>query len=131
MSPFSLLHIFGLSSTCPQLKYHSFIICREIQLARGRNWRLKCLEQRQNSWVRICRERRLELLDRHFILNASFIRSPNKEMMMSLFTWYAGMAANCFLGSGDLVQRDNILITDQLDPNPALLFPPSCVTLEG
>ena len=52
-------------------------------------------------------------------------------MMMSLFTWYAGMAANYFLGSADLVQRDNILIADQLDPNPALLFPPSCVTLEG
>lgn len=50
--------------------------------------------------------------------------------MMSLFTWCAGMAANCFLGSADLVQRDNVLIADQLDPNPALLFSPNCVTLE-
>lgn len=73
----------------------------------------------------------LELQDHCLILNASFIRSPNKEVMMSLFTWCAGMAANCFLGSADLVQRDNILIADQLDPNPALLFPPSCVTLES
>ena len=75
--------------------------------------------------MRICREKRLEHQDQCFILNTSFIRSPNKEVMMSLFTWCAGLAANCFLGSADLVQRDNVLIADQLDANPALLFPPN------
>lgn len=63
-------------------------------------------EQRRKSWVgngnpasvRICREKRAQgLLEHRFMLNASFMRLPNKATMTSLFLLSAGVAANRFL----------------------------------